>query len=124
MKKKLLDSSRNVARYEITPEVAPRVREEAAPATSRGRTRVLSATEAARNFSDLISRVCYKGETYVIERGGKAMCELVPVETRRCTGADLLALLTTLARPPEEFLAAVEDVTRDQVIVEASAWEK
>jgi len=111
------------ARYAIRAETAPRVREEAAPSEHR-RTRVVSATEAARNFSDLISRVCYKGEIYIVERGGKAMCELSPVEARRCTGADLLSALTTLARPAEEFLAAVEEVTRRQPLIEPSAWEK
>jgi len=112
------------ARYATGLEEAPRVREDAASALSGGGRRVVSATEAARNFSDLISRVCYQGETYVVERGGKAMCELVPAGVRRCTGADLLALLTTLARPDESFLAAVEDLTRHQAVVEPSVWEK
>jgi antitoxin (DNA-binding transcriptional repressor) of toxin-antitoxin stability system len=112
------------ALYEVEPEVAPRVREEPATMSGHGNARVVSATEAARNFSDLISRVCYKGETYVVERGGKVMCQLVPVETRRCSGADLLALLTTLARPAGEFLSAVEEVSRHQPLVEPSTWEK
>ena len=112
------------ARYDIAPEEAPRVREEPATMSSRGKTRTVSATEAARNFSELISRVCYKGETYLVERGGKAMCQLVPVEARRCTGADLLTLMAELARPADEFLDAVEEITNHQPVVEPSAWEK
>ena len=111
------------ARYEIQAEEAPRVRDEAA-ATEPRRKHVVSATEAARNFSDLISRVCYKGEIYIVERGGKAMCELSPVGAHRCTGADLLTVLATLTRPAEEFLTAVEEITRRQALIEPSAWEK
>ncbi|MBI3785487.1 MAG: type II toxin-antitoxin system Phd/YefM family antitoxin [Deltaproteobacteria bacterium] len=99
------------------------MREEPATLSSH-RTRVVSATDAARNFSDLISRVCYKGETYIVERGGKAMCQLVPAEARRCTGADLLALVTTLAHPADEFLHAVDEITQHQAVVESSVWEK
>jgi antitoxin (DNA-binding transcriptional repressor) of toxin-antitoxin stability system len=117
-------AGRRPARYAITPEETPRVRAAPASMSSHGRSRVVSATHAARNFSELISRVCYNGETYVVERGGKLMCELVPVEARRCTGADLLALLASLARPAEEFLDAVDAVTRRQTVVEPSAWEK
>ena len=112
------------ARYAIEPETAPHVREESTAVSAPGRPRVVSATEAARHFSDLINRVCYRGELYIVERGGKAMCTLSPVDARRCTGAELLSVLTTLPHPPEEFLAAVEDVTRRQSPVEPSAWEK
>jgi antitoxin (DNA-binding transcriptional repressor) of toxin-antitoxin stability system len=86
--------------------------------------RVVSATEAARSFSDLINRVCYRGETYIVERGGHPMCELSPVATRRFTGADFSAILPTLARPSEDFLKVVEEAIRRQASVDASPWEK
>lgn len=109
--------------YETKAAAAPQVAEEGGN-WERGGAAVVSATEAARNFSELINRVCYKGDTYIVERGGKPMCEITPVEVRRCTGADLLAAISRLARPPEEFLAAVEEVTRRQASIETSAWEK
>ena len=37
--------------------------------TGKG-SRIISATEAARSFSELLDRVCYRGETFIIERGG------------------------------------------------------
>jgi antitoxin (DNA-binding transcriptional repressor) of toxin-antitoxin stability system len=110
-------------RYQTVSETAPRVAE-ARPAALARSVRVISATEAARNFSDLINRVSYKGETYVVERGGRPACQLSPVETCRCSGADLLHALSALPRPSEEFLAAVEELTRNQAAVEPSAWEK
>jgi antitoxin (DNA-binding transcriptional repressor) of toxin-antitoxin stability system len=110
--------------YEIAAEDdVPRVAEERGVWGRPGPT-VVSATEAARNFSEIISRVCYRGDTYVIEKGGKAMCEITPVEIRSCTGADLLAVLATLPRPDEEFLAAVEEVSRRQAPIGPSPWEK
>lgn len=94
------------------------------PRTSAPPTTTVTATDAARRFSDLVSRACYQGETFLIERGGRPVCQLGPVETRRCTGADLLALLTRLPRPDEEYLAAVERYTREQPVVEPSPWER
>jgi hypothetical protein len=115
---------RRGARYAVVPQAIPQVHEAPASATGAEWPRIVSATQAARGFSDLISRVRYKGETYVIERGGQAMCELRPVTTRGITGAELLALVKTLPRPADEFLAAVDTITRHQATIEPSAWEK
>src|SRR5688572_18037642 len=85
---------------------------------------VVSATEAARRFSDLINRASYQGESFVIERGGKPLCQLGPLEERRCTLADLVAVLAQLPRPDDEYLDAVEEYVRNQPPVEPSPWEK
>jgi prevent-host-death family protein len=42
--------------------------------------RQISATEAARNFSDLLNRVFYRGENAVLIRNGVPVARLVPVE--------------------------------------------
>lgn len=118
-----MEPSRRSPRYLVKDDAAPVVAEGSA-GESLSAARRVSATDAARNFSDLINRVAYAGERFVIERGGKAMCELRSVEARRFTGADFLALLSTLARPSEEFLAAVEEITRRQDAVQPSAWEE
>jgi len=117
---------RERGRYEIVPSEADtgRVAEHPPAYGAASATTVVSATEAARRFSDLVSRASYQGETFVIERGGKPLCQLGPVEARRCTGADLLALLSRLPRPDAEFLAAVETASRAQAPVERSPWEK
>ena len=49
---------------------------------------VLSVTDAARNFSDLINRVFYQGKSYLLMRNGLAVAEIVPPQ-KECTGADL-----------------------------------
>jgi antitoxin (DNA-binding transcriptional repressor) of toxin-antitoxin stability system len=39
----------------------------------------ISATDAARRFSEILNRVRYRNETFVVRRGGVAVCEIVPV---------------------------------------------
>lgn len=111
-------ATRRRARYEVSPEDAPVVAE----STPDGPT-TISATEAARSFSDLINRVGYKGERFIIERGGRPMCEMSPIDKHRFTGRDLLALLASLPRPDGEFLDAVEEIARAQPAVGDSPWE-
>jgi antitoxin (DNA-binding transcriptional repressor) of toxin-antitoxin stability system len=40
----------------------------------------ITATELARNLSDILNRVRYKGETFVIERNGEVLGNLTPTE--------------------------------------------
>jgi antitoxin (DNA-binding transcriptional repressor) of toxin-antitoxin stability system len=84
----------------------------------------VSATEAAKRFSDLINRASYQGETFVIERGGKPLCQLGPLEEKVCTFGDLVALWSRLPRPDDEFLDAVEEIIRNQEPIGPSPWEK
>src|SRR4030095_16988951 len=85
--------------------------------------RVISATEAARSFSELLDRVCYRGETFVIERGGEPVCEISHVKPMRFTGADFLTLLHSLPKPDPAFWNAVETATRQEPAVPESPWE-
>lgn len=39
----------------------------------------ISATHAARNFSDLINRVRYQGASFEIERGNEVIAQIIPV---------------------------------------------
>ncbi len=118
-----LESTTAHGRYEVEPGAEPRVAE-AVPVGLEPGARVISATEAARNFSDLINRVSYRGETYTVERGGRAICRLSPVEVRGCSGAELLDVLAKLPRPSDEYLSTVDEMLRRQGTVEPSAWEK
>ena len=38
----------------------------------------ISATNAARNFSDLINRVRYQGASFEIERGNEVIARIIP----------------------------------------------
>lgn len=87
-------------------------------------TRKVSATEAARSFSELLNRVRYRGETFVVERGGEAICELRPAAPPRFTGADLVTLLRSLPEVDEDYLRTVEETARNQPPLPESPWER
>src|SRR5208283_3786018 len=74
----------------------------------------ISATEAARNFSDLVNRVYCKGETFVLERGGEPVCKISPVKPAKFTGADFVELLSHLPRPDSEYFDLLEELNRGQ----------
>ena len=59
----------------------------------------VSATDAARNFSDILDAVEHQGEHFTILRRGKVVAQLDPVSTGR--GADVKALLRRHRRDPE-----------------------
>ena len=67
----------------------------------------VSATEAAKNFGELVNRVRETGATYVVERGGRPVVQVAPVASARCTVADLVGLLQSEARADRELLTAI-----------------
>lgn len=83
----------------------------------------LSATEAARAFSDILNRTRYQGTSFVIERGGEAVARIVPVGPPPYTLGDLQALLANLPRPDPAYLDDVEAITRTQGIEEGPHWD-
>lgn len=56
-----------------------------------------SVTDVIRNFSEYINRVMYRGERFVLLRGGKPVAELSPVPIGTRLG-DLPELLRSLPR--------------------------
>jgi antitoxin (DNA-binding transcriptional repressor) of toxin-antitoxin stability system len=82
----------------------------------------LSATEAARRFSDLVNRVRYGREEFVIERGGKEVCRIGPVGPTRCTLRELARTLGSEPRPDEAYLDELEALTRRQPALPEPPW--
>jgi antitoxin (DNA-binding transcriptional repressor) of toxin-antitoxin stability system len=66
--------------------------------------RTMTATEASRNFSDLLDAI-ERGETVTITRGNHVVAEMRPA--RRRTGADLRTALERIPPPDHRF---VEDI--------------
>jgi antitoxin (DNA-binding transcriptional repressor) of toxin-antitoxin stability system len=62
--------------------------------------KLLTATEAARNFSDVLDRVSQHGASYDIRRGREVVARLVPAQSlpRHISMAELAALLQALPR--------------------------
>jgi antitoxin (DNA-binding transcriptional repressor) of toxin-antitoxin stability system len=86
----------------------------------------IAATEAAKNFGQLVSRVREEGATYVIERGGKPVARIGPAGVTGSTMAALKALVA--ARPPvdQAYLRAVERAVRKHNAprVRQNPWER
>lgn len=80
--------------------------------------KTLAATEAARNFSEILSKIFYRGEHYTIVRGGKAVAEIGPVTstTYRRVGdlRTLLNSLPSLGEDAENFAKDLEDIIAHQ----------
>ncbi|MDN5850431.1 MAG: type II toxin-antitoxin system prevent-host-death family antitoxin [Nitrococcus sp.] len=76
----------------------------------------ITATRAARQFSDLLNRVAYRHETLEISRGGRVVARLTPVEPRASVKLKdlntLLSHLPRLADDAEAFSADIEAADR------------
>jgi len=74
----------------------------------------ISATECARRFSELMNRVRYRGESFIVERRGKPVCEILPAQPTRFSGKELADLLRSLPKPDEDYLAQIEKLSAKQ----------
>jgi antitoxin (DNA-binding transcriptional repressor) of toxin-antitoxin stability system len=86
-----------------------------------------TVTDLLRNFADYINRVAYRGERFVIIRGGKPVAELSPVPSGTRLG-DLPALLESLPRlSPEAAAEFADDLSQARAELNAIAnrdpWE-
>ena len=84
----------------------------------------ISATDAARRFSEVLNRVRYRNETFVVKRGGEPVCEIVPVRYASFTGREFVELLRSLPHPDKEYLDVVELHVRKQSKAEKSKWPR
>jgi len=82
----------------------------------------ISATDAARRFSEILNRVKYRNETFVVKRHGELICEIAPVRNAAFTGRELVELLRSLPHPGKDYLDAVERHVRRQPRTEKSRW--
>ncbi len=86
----------------------------------------VTATEAAKNFGEIVDRVREAGVAYVVERKGRPIAEIAPVARQRCTLSDLARWFDARTPAPEAYTAAVKGhVTRvNRPRVPASSWER
>ena len=89
----------------------------------------ISATRAVRDFSEVLNTIKFKGAHYIIERGGKPVASMKPIDekTDLKTLGELKALLKKLPRLNEElnaFSEDLEDIRKDQPpIAMEDLWE-
>ena len=72
----------------------------------------ISASKAVRDFSEILNTIRFKGVHYIIERGGKPVASMKPIEEERKV-RKLGELKNLLKKPPrldEELEAFAEDL--------------
>jgi len=75
--------------------------------------KVVTATEAARRLGDLLARVRYRDERFLIKRGKAIVAQLGPPPFTGCTGLEAADRWRRRAALPAAEAAAFErDVTR------------
>lgn len=79
----------------------------------------ITATELARNLSDILNRVRYKGERFKIERNGETVAILEPSPaTKRFTNAgEFFDWFVSVPPPDEDFWKDVEEVHNSQGVM-------
>lgn len=72
--------------------------------------KVISATELARRLGDVLGRIRYRGESFVIERNGVAVARLIPAAGTPASVADALHAWRDAAEPDRGFAQALERI--------------
>lgn len=86
-------------------------------------TTSISATEAVRTFSDLLNRIRYRGEEFVVVRGGEPVCRMSPaVAPRGLTLSDLTAALREIPPPDDQYGRDVREAVRRQGRLPKAPW--
>jgi prevent-host-death family protein len=86
----------------------------------------ITASEASRNFSDILNRVKYKGEVFVVERNGERVCRIVPADVEWKGALELAESWSRLPKPDPGFWDDVEEGIRqmNQPLPVTSPWDK
>ena len=87
--------------------------------------KVISVTEAARNFADCVNRVHYQNITFVLLKNGSPFARLVPDDEKVCLGGELAEALANTELSQEEARAWRRDLQAARKILRAPAhrWQ-
>jgi antitoxin (DNA-binding transcriptional repressor) of toxin-antitoxin stability system len=84
----------------------------------------ITATELARNLSDILNRIAYRGDEFEIERSGQTIAAIGPVRTATgTTGREIVARVGELS-VPKGLGADLEDIHSRQGPVPPSPWDE
>jgi antitoxin (DNA-binding transcriptional repressor) of toxin-antitoxin stability system len=91
--------------------------------------KVITATEAVKDFSALLNSIKYRGDHYIIQRSGKPVASMLPFKeaTKSRTLKELKLILDELPRlkeDTEDFAAVLEALRKHQPsLPEGFSWE-
>jgi prevent-host-death family protein len=87
---------------------------------------ILSVTEAARGFSDLVNRVRYRGESAILTKNGRAVARLIPSGPLQITLGEFAKRWKPSAHlSPKEAVAFARDIKKGRKIFKplVSPWD-
>jgi len=83
----------------------------------------ITATEAARSFSDLLNRVRYRGETFRIVRSGEDVAELRAASRQsRITLRELFDKVKARKPKDTDFADDLEQIQAEQTTLSDDPW--
>jgi antitoxin (DNA-binding transcriptional repressor) of toxin-antitoxin stability system len=87
--------------------------------------KVISVTEAARNFADCVNRAHYQNVTFVLLKNGSPVARLEPAHEKVCTGGDLAEVLAKIPLSKSEGAAWHRDLQAAQKTLNAptNRWQ-
>lgn len=72
--------------------------------------KIISVTDAARNFADCVNRTRYQNVTFVLVKNGTTVARLTPSDEKVCTGRDLAGALEGMELAEDEAAAWRRDL--------------
>ena len=72
----------------------------------------ITATELARNLSDVLNRVRYRGESFIVERNGEVVAELRPSAPPKAYNVADFRRDFAGARVPAGFADAIDEARK------------
>jgi prevent-host-death family protein len=79
----------------------------------------ISATELSRRMSDILNRIKYRGERFIVQRNGEPIAVIQPLQdTPGITARELIAPVGNLEFPGDGFGDALEAVQTSQPFTE------
>ncbi len=89
----------------------------------------ITATQAVRDFSELLNTIKFKGDHYIIQRNGKPIASMQPIQSTKKTKILkefklLIKQLPRLDDELEDFAADIGEIWKNQLpLPEDSVWE-
>ena len=85
----------------------------------------ITATDLAKSLSDVLNRVRYRGERFIIERNGEPIATLAPVgPAPGATLSEIVSRLKGLRMPGDGFADDLEAIQAEQQPIGESPWDK
>ncbi len=84
---------------------------------------LITATELSRGLSDVLNRVKYKGERFIVQRNGETIATIEPAaKPPGITVEELIAEIGNLPMPGDGFADDLEAVQAEQGVAELPEW--